>query len=307
MKNLFIICIFFSPLILASEIVDFSGIWETTYGELFLEQSGSKVSGWYNMNGICTVEGIINSSGRLIFKYIEPSASGEGWFEMSEIGNSFTGEWKEDGTNTWYSWDGYRKGSGNNKKWLIVLEVEWQESISENEYSFGEMLQEWFNRLENVEVRQRFFHSIQDLIDLSAEIGMLSGDVYLLIATHATEEGLQVKGNIITAKEISEALKYCQNLKLLHFSACQIMGGDIPEEIMSLNKNWDNNFIISGYTRSVDWAGSALIEFFYLDMILGKGFLPDEAAASVLETFSYAGNIGTKWMEPAGFKWIEFK
>jgi len=303
MKKIFFLLIF-CPILIISEITDFSGLWETTYGELFLQQNENEVSGWYNMNGICNVEGIVNTSGRMIFKYVEPYASGEGWFEMFEGGNFFSGEWKEDETDTWYSWEGHRKWE-EQKKWLVILEVEWQESISENEYSFGEMLLEWFNRVENVEVRQRYFHSVEDLINISSEIGMLSGEVYLIIATHATEDGLSVNGEVITAKEISESLKYCPNLKLLHFSACLIMGGEVAEDILSMNENWDEDFIISGYTKSVDWAGSAIIEFFYLDMILDKGYTPREAAASVLETFPFAGNEGTKWMEAAGFKWID--
>ena len=35
---------------------------------------------------------------------------------------------------------------------------------------------------------------------------------------------------------------------------------------------------VSGYTTSVDWSGSAILEFTYLDLILGKGLAPTEAA-----------------------------
>jgi hypothetical protein len=49
-------------------------------------------------------------------------------------------------------------------------------------------------------------------------------------------------------------------------------------------------FPISGYDRSVDWAASALIEFHYLDMVLGRGLLPSDAADRVLRLISYAGD-----------------
>ncbi len=49
-------------------------------------------------------------------------------------------------------------------------------------------------------------------------------------------------------------------------------------------------FPISGYTTSVDWGGSALIEFTYLDMILAKHLTPAEAAAKLPELLTFAGD-----------------
>jgi hypothetical protein len=63
-------------------------------------------------------------------------------------------------------------------------------------------------------------------------------------------------------------------------------------------------FPISGYDRSVDWAASALIEFHYLDMVLGRGLTPKDAADGMLRLISYAGdqNVPGSPYPAAGFR-----
>jgi hypothetical protein len=77
-------------------------------------------------------------------------------------------------------------------------------------------------------------------------------------------------------------------LKLLHFSSCLVMqdseGGAGVASILERAA-----FPISGYTTSVDWGGSALIEFTYLDMILDKRLTPAEAAAKLPQLLAFAG------------------
>ncbi len=109
---------------------------------MILEQQGRAVSGWYSYGGMSTIEGTVNDSGRMVFRYDEGNAAGEGWFQMSEAGNSFSGQWRADGAGSWSSWEGYRSAE-DGSRWLVILEAEWQESLTENEYSFGEMLQAW--------------------------------------------------------------------------------------------------------------------------------------------------------------------
>jgi hypothetical protein len=63
-------------------------------------------------------------------------------------------------------------------------------------------------------------------------------------------------------------------------------------------------FPISGYDRSVDWGASALIEFQYLDMILGRGLTPADAAQKLLGLIAYAGDadvVGSPY-PAAGFR-----
>ncbi len=50
------------------------------------------------------------------------------------------------------------------------------------------------------------------------------------------------------------------------------------------------HFAVSGYTTSVDWGASALLEFTYLDLILNRGMGPAEAAAKLPSVVPYAGD-----------------
>ena len=63
-------------------------------------------------------------------------------------------------------------------------------------------------------------------------------------------------------------------------------------------------FPISGYTTSVDWAGSAILEFTYFDMILSRGMAPADAAEQVRKLIAFAGhkNIDGAAIPAAGFK-----
>lgn len=286
-------------------IPDFSGTWETTYGTLVLNQEGSSVSGFYLMGGMCTVAGTVDSSGRLAFTYQEPSASGEGWFELAPDGSSFSGQWRARGSSVWSDWDGYRSGSeGSASRWLVILETEWQDGLDEREYSFGDMLEAWFSRVDGVTVRHRFVHDTDDLELFCAQAAMLPGEVFLLFSSHATEEGIALPGGTAGARDIVEAIEPCRNLAMIHFSSCLVMGGSIPRQIISSRRSWPEGFVVSGYTTSVDWAGSALLEFLYLNLILESGLTPARAAEAVLETLDYAGSSPGSCMDAAGFTWI---
>ncbi|NLP06136.1 hypothetical protein GX411_09330 [Candidatus Fermentibacteria bacterium] len=286
-------------------IPDFSGTWETTYGTLVLNQDGSSVSGFYLMGGMCTVEGSVEASGRLVFTYEEPSASGEGWFELAPDGASFSGQWRARGSSTWSGWEGYRSGSeGAGSKWLVILETEWQDRLDEQEYSFGDMLEAWFARLDGVSVRHRFVHDTDDLELFCAQAAMLPGEVFLVFSSHATEEGIALSEGTAGAREIIEAIEPCGNLAMIHFSSCLVMNGSIPRQILSSRRDWPEGFVVSGYTTSVDWAGSALLEFLYLNLILESGLPPARAAEAVLETLDYAGSSSGSCMDAAGFTWL---
>ncbi|MEN8209493.1 MAG: hypothetical protein ABFR50_09615, partial [Candidatus Fermentibacteria bacterium] len=179
------------PVILeASELPDYSGTWETTYGTLFLEQENAVVSGYYTLDGYSTVEGTVAPNGKLVFTYSEPTASGEGWFELSDDSGSISGMWRPDGGGQWFEWEGYRAGAGvASSNWLVILESEWQSSLSEQEYSFGEMLEAWFARVPGVTVRHRFIHDVDDLAAFCLESSGLPGELYLVIASHGTSSG----------------------------------------------------------------------------------------------------------------------
>ena len=288
-----------------AEVPDFSGTWESTYGTLFLNQTGTSVTGRYEVGGYSSVEGEVGPDGRLVFTYEEPSASGEGWFEMAADGESFRGLWRPDGGGEWYDWEAYRAGSGMlPTNWLVVLEAEWQESMTEDEYSFGEMLDAWFARVPGVTVRHRFVHDVEDLEDFCLESSGLPGNVYLILASHGTSAGIELAGGTVTANDLIRALEPCRNLAMLHFSACEVMAGSVPQTLLASRTDWPEGFIVSGYDLSVDWGASGMLEIYYYNQMLDVGLTPEQAANSVLDDIAFAGDEPTEWMYAAGFKWL---
>jgi hypothetical protein len=87
---------------------NFAGTWETTYGLMTLRQDGTRVKGTYVSDGVTnSIEGRVEK-GKLTFRYQEPGVRGEGYFELAADGQSFTGKWREDGSDSWSSWKGKR-------------------------------------------------------------------------------------------------------------------------------------------------------------------------------------------------------
>ncbi|MCD4707987.1 MAG: hypothetical protein K8S62_09640 [Candidatus Sabulitectum sp.] len=282
-------------------VADFSGIWETTYGDMVLEQDSSLVSGWYSFGGMSTIEGIVSAGGKFVFSYNEGNATGTGWFQLSDSGTSFSGEWKADGDLVWSSWEGHRP-TGTSSTWVLILEAEWQESMRENEYSFGEMLDAWLGRLPDIQIRHRFIHDLDDIRGFCIEAATLPGDVYLIFASHGTTAGISLNSGTVSPHELAEALAPMNNLQLVHFSCCEIMAGNTDEAILNSRSNWAEDFAVSGYTTSVDWGGSAIIEFYYLNQILENGLTPVEAAGALMSDIRFSGTTSTHWMEAASFQ-----
>ena len=281
------------------------GTWETTYGTLVLTQDGASVRGFYTMGGTATIEGIVTSGGRMVFSYSEPVASGEGWFELSGDSLAFSGMWREAGASGWTPWEGIRWGEGSlSAHWLVVLEVEWQGALTEPEFSFGEMLRTFFARIEGVEVRHRFVHSLDDIRRFCAEAAMLPGEVYLVLAAHATESGLATPAGTVTPAQLADALDpFGDNLRLVHLSACLAMAGATPKSL--LREVGGNGLVVSGYTESVDWSESAVVEMLYLSLILEKGLAPARAAEAVEALLLGAASAEAGVLAGTGFSWSD--
>jgi hypothetical protein len=263
----------------------FDGIWDSSFGRLRIIQNENGAVGFYEGVGAATLEGSMQD-GRLVFRYQEPRAQGEGWFELGQDGMSFGGQWRAEGVQHWQQWTGRRILPTPGLTWLVVLEAHWQRSLADNEYAFGHMLREFFARLENVKVRQRFFHDEASLRHWCRELLYLAEPAILVIASHGTPEGLSVHGKTINTSDVTQCLEYADNLRLLHFSSCLLMqDGAAARPFLE-----QGSFPISGYTTSVDWGGSALIEFIYLDMILGKRMTPEQAAAELPQLVRFAGD-----------------
>jgi uncharacterized cupin superfamily protein len=283
---------------------EFDGIWESTFGRLRLVQEEDRVFGFYEGVGRSTVEGKI-VDGRLRFHYKEPSASGEGWFQIDEGLVSFTGEWRVDGASSWAPWVGKRILPQSNRTWLLVLEAHWQRSIGDQEYSFGGMVGEFLARYQHIAVRHRFFDDEEGLERWCRELLYFPEPAVVVVASHGTPEGINVGGHTINSRLVIDYLRHAENLQLLHFSSCLVLKeaqpGDFAKRIEKTAP-----FPISGYTTSVDWGGSAVLEFTYLDMILGKGLPPADAARQLLKLVRFAGDDplpGSPYL-PAGFRFF---
>jgi hypothetical protein len=266
----------------------FEGIWETSFGLLRLVQEPERVFGFYEGPGPSMLEGRLGG-GRLSFRYQEPRARGEGHFELAADAVSFQGEWRADGAQQWAPWQGRRLGAVPGLRWLVVIEAHWQRSYLDKEYAFGHMLREFFTRLPHVNVRQRFFEDEAGLERWCRELMYLPEPVAVVFASHGTEDGLTVHGKPLNTSRVVENLTHADNILLLHFSSCFMMqDGKASGLARALQEA--ARFPVSGYDRNVDWATSALIEFHYLDLVLGRGLAPAEAARQVLGLVGYAGD-----------------
>jgi len=254
-----------------------SGVWETSFGRLRLVEEGARVRGLYECGGPAHLEGTAGTRA-LDFDYREPAASGSGHFELADDGAAFTGRWRALGEDKWSEWNGFRLKPENGITWLVVVEAHWQRTLNEPEYAFGNMLREIFARAPRVRVRHRFFDDEEGLRQSCRELAYLPEPVVLVIASHGVAEGLSVRGKVIDTKRIFESLRDAATLALLHFSSC----------LVGLGKE-RAAFPVSGYTTSVDWGASALLEFTYLDLILNRGFEPAKAAATLPVLVRFAG------------------
>ena len=266
----------------------FEGLWNSTFGPLRLIQGEGEVQGYYEGLGNSTIDG--QSKGkRLVFRYKEPSAEGDGSFELTDNGFTFQGQWRPDGAASYAPWIGQRIRPVPGLVWLVVLEAYWQRGLGDKEYAFGNMLREFFARVPRIEVRQRFFNNEAGLVKWCRELLYLAEPIAVVLATHGTPEGLTAHGELIRAKPIADILRQAGNIQVLHFSSCLLMDSGPAGEFARVLRQ-ELRFPISGYTTSVDWAASALIEFTYLDMILARGLDPQTAASQVTKLIAFAGD-----------------
>jgi hypothetical protein len=280
----------------------FDGVWDSSYGRLRLIQEGERVFGFYEGAGSSTLEGKLEGN-RITFRYQEPKTGGEGWFELADDGAAFQGEWRPDGYESWSTWIGKRIAPKPNLTWLVVLEAHWQRGLEDREYSFGGMLREYFARLEHVAVRQRFFDDAAGLKRWCRDLLYCPEPAIVMLASHGSADGLTVHGETIDCREVAKTLAWADSIRLLHFSACSTMaGGEEGAFVRALRASV--SFPISGYTTSVDWGASALLEFTFLDLILSKGLDPDKAAEQLPKVVGYAGDAAPPGCpyRPAGFR-----
>jgi hypothetical protein len=274
-----------------------AGLWDSSFGRLRLIEEGRTVRGFYECGGPSTLEGE-SAADRFEFRYREPGVEGEGRFGLAKDGESFDGFWRARGEADWSKWNGARAQAQPGVTWLVVLEAHWQRTLAETEYAFGHMLREYFARSAGVRVRQRFFHDAESLERWCRDLLLLAEPIVLVIASHGAATGLSVHGEVIDSQRILAALQHANGLRLLHFSSCLV---GLSAQAMN-----PRHFAVSGYTTSVDWGASALLEFTYLDLILNRGMGPAEAAAKLPSVVPYAGDQAPPGSPypPAGFRFL---
>src|SRR5262249_7977578 len=237
----------------------FEGVWDTTFGPLRLVEEGGRALGFYEGLGSSDVDRV-RAGTRRTFTSREPRARGEGWWELSDDGQGFTGLWRPEGGKLWQPWEGRRLRPTAGVTWLVVIEAHWQPHLLDREYSFGNMLKEFFARVPGVQFRHRFFNNADGLRHWCRDLMYLPEPVVAVVATHATTEGLTVRGEVVSPEVIVEGARYADNIKLLHFSSC-LMLQEGPARTTTQGLLALNRFPISGYGTSVDWAASAILEF----------------------------------------------
>ncbi len=281
--------------------VGFDGLWETSFGRMRLMQEGDRLHGFYEGGGGSTLEGRLEGA-EFTFTYREPTAAGEGQFRLADDGLTFEGEWHEQGASGWLPWQGVR-AMPRDLTWLVVLEVPWHTIHADRDYSFGNMLREFFSRQPGVRVRQRFFTNEAAFRRHCRELTLIAEPVVVVVATHGMPQGIPVDGGTIDVAAVGDCLRYAWDLRLLHFSACLLMQD--PAVVARWRALAERlGFAISGYTTSVDWAASAILEFTYLEMILSRGMVPADAAGQVERLLPFAGDAEIEGgaFAPAGFR-----
>ncbi len=278
----------------------FAGTWNTTYGTMKLGEegigeTGANVSGSYLYGGRSTIEGervgpVLHAS------YTEPDGTrGRAVFELAEDGASFRGRWREGleeplelDDRRAGRWQGSRVVPVAGRTWLVILEAHWEETLSEHEYSYGEMLRAFFERVSAVEVRHRFFHDRADLERFCHEVGGLVEPVVLYISSHGSAAGVTVGGETIDGAAIGRALAEAETLKLVHFGSCEVLRGEEPGKLLAAAAP-HAPFPISGFRAAADWAGSAIVDFTYLSLVLEQDLEPAEALRFTRSAVSFAG------------------
>jgi hypothetical protein len=280
----------------------FDGVWDTTYGRMRLIEEPKRIHGLYAYSADSSLEGARDGN-RFVFRYREPDATGEGWFELSADGSVFKGKWKAQGSANWSEWTGRRVVPAAGRLWLVVLETHWEQDLAEPEYSFGNMLRAFFARLPDVRVRHRMFQDKSGFRRWCRELAYIPEPVVLVLAAHGTAQGITIDSGTIGAADLAESLRYAGNLRLLHFSACLAMKERLAADLAAAVGK-ERQFPISGYATAVDWAASAIIDFAYLELILGRGLTPAQAAEQVHTLLPFAKD---KTLPGAAFPAADFR
>ena len=288
----------------AAQPIDFSGVWKTSFGPMRIIQQGKTITGCYQFAGSQSEITGTATNDVMKFTYTEFTGDkGTGEFKLQED-NSFSGTWKTDDGQQKGLWEGSRVFPTAGRTWLVVLEAHWEASLQQPEYSYGDMLRQFFSRVPSVAVRHRFFDGKDDFAKWCAELPYINEPTVFYVSSHGTEQGITVGRNLLTGEFIGKQLRYAPAIKLVHLGSCLTMAGSAPAD---LRKACGANIPVSGFTKVADWAGSAVIDFSYLDLVLSRRMAPKEAVRQIKKNVTFAGedeNLDSA-IKPAGLKIVD--
>jgi hypothetical protein len=269
----------------------FHGLFDSSFGRLRLVRSGDKVTGLYHGTTEGALEGEVKGT-KLTFRWTEERSKGEGWFEASPDGKTIQGKWRSDGVTAWGDWEGVAATPIPGVRWLIIVESQWEESLIENEYAFGDMLRSYFERVPNVQVRHRRVRQASDLLAVTRDLALLAEPTALWLSGHGDAAGLSLAGDPIDHTTLAPALALAPNVFIVHFASCAVMSGDVPKKLRAaLPKG--RALAISGYATPVDWTASAVLEILYLDLLLARSTPPADAVRIVRDEVRFSGDSPT--------------
>jgi hypothetical protein len=263
----------------------FEGLWKTNHGPLRLMVEGDQVKGCYRSKGLAFIEGTVTGD-TLRFTYRLPNGGkGEGTWQLDEKGQAFQGSWKsQDGAKSG-AWNGSIQPRTKGRSWLVILEAHWEKNLQEPEYAYGDMLRQFFARVPEVQVRHRFFDGHADFARWCAELPFFNETVVLYVSSHGTEKGITVNRRVMDGAFVGEQLRYAPEVKLVHLGACLTMSGTMPQKIREVS---GRDLPVSGFTLEADWAGSAVVDFAYLDLVLSRRMKPAEAVRQMTNHVTFA-------------------
>lgn len=288
----------------AAAVLDFSGVWKTSYGQMRLIQKDAAVTGCYSYSGQSEISGEVKS-GILRLTYTEATGDkGSAEFKLSPDGATFSGTWKTADGKQGGLWEGNRVKPMAGRTWLVVLEAHWESGLQQPEYSYGDMLRHFFSRVPSVEVRHRYFDGKEDFAKWCAELPYLNEPAVFYVSSHGSEAGITVGKEVLSGEFIGRQLRFAPEVKLVHLGACLTMSGGAPA---ALRKASGQSVPVSGFTKVADWAGSAVIDFSYLDLVLSRKMPPAEAVRQILKnvTFAREEDAPDSAIKAAGLKIVE--
>src|SRR5262249_51763033 len=129
--------------------------------------------------------------------------------------------------------------------------------------------------------------------------------VVLVLATHAQPDGITVDGQTIGIPALLDSLRHAGSLRHVHFSACLLMKD--PGVVKVLGEfATQTRMSMSGYTTSVNWAQTAIIEFTSLEILLARDMTRAGAADQLRLILPFAGHapVTDSAFPPAGFTMV---